>query len=142
MAFCVLIHLADDWTRIAVVEHGVPTHLVRDLAALMDVPVNHLAQILGISSAALKAREKDPKSLSTGEGDRVTGMARLIGFAAVMAQEAAGTGDFDPARWIASWLDKPLPALGGRRPAEFMSTRFGQALVDDLLERTTGAAYG
>jgi uncharacterized protein (DUF2384 family) len=141
LAFCVLIHLADGWTRIAVVEHRVPVRLVRDLAALMDVPLDYLMRILGLAPTTPKMRAKPLKLLSVADSDRVVGMARLVGFAAVMAQAVGDTGDFDPARWIIRWLESPLPALGGRCAAEFMSTRSGQSLVDDMLQRTTGAAY-
>ena len=135
LAFCVLMSVADGWTRVAVVEQGVPAHVVDDLAALMDVPLNFLTRALRIPTTTLRRRRRDFKPLATGGGDRVVGLARLIGCAAVMVQKAGGAGDFDPARWIANWLEKPHRALGGRRPAEFLSTRSGQTLVEDLLGR-------
>jgi putative toxin-antitoxin system antitoxin component (TIGR02293 family) len=141
LAFCVLINLADGWTRIAVVEHGVPVQVVRDLAVAMDVSLNYLSRTLRISRTAMRRKVKRSKPLSTGESDRVVGLARLVGFIAVMVRKTDSPADFDPARWVVNWLEKPLPALGGRRPAEFMSTRSGQTLVDDMLERVTGAAY-
>ncbi|SEB19812.1 putative toxin-antitoxin system antitoxin component, TIGR02293 family [Variovorax sp. YR216] len=140
-AFCVLMSIADGWTRIAVVEQGVPAHVVEDLAALMDVPLNFLTRALGISAATLRRHRRDFKPLATGDGDRAIGLACLIGCAAVMVQEAGGADDFDPARWIATWLKSPVPALAGRRPAEFLSTRSGLTLIDDLLGKIRSGTY-
>ena len=141
LAFCVLMHVADAWTRIDVVEHGVPARSVGEIAALMGTSLNHLAQVLGIPPPKLRRRTRHSKPLWTGASDRVVGMARLVGCAAFMVQQTGGPSDFDAGRWVASWLERPLPALGGRCPAEFMSTRSGQGLVNDLLERASSGAY-
>ena len=138
LAFCVLMHVADAWTRIDVVEHGIPARSVGEIAALMGMSLNDLARVLGIPPTKLR---RTTKPLSTGLSDRVMEMARLIGYAAFMVQETGGPSDFVAGRWVASWLEKPLPALGGRCPAEFMATRSGQGLVNDLLERATSGAY-
>lgn len=140
-AFCVLMSIADGWTRIAVVEEGVPAHVVEDLAALMDVPLNFLTRALRISTTKLRKHSRGLKPLATGDSDRVIGLACLIGCAAVMVQEAGGAEDFDPARWIAGWLKSPIPALAGRHPAEFLSTRSGLTLIEDLLEKIRSGAY-
>jgi hypothetical protein len=36
-------------------------------------------------------------------------------------------------RWIAAWLENPLPALGDKRPGKFTDTAEGRGLVLDLL---------
>lgn len=138
LVFCVLMHVADAWTRIDVVEHGVPACSVGEIAALMGMSLSDLARVLGIPPTKLR---RTTKPLSTGVSDRVVEIARLIGCAAFMVQQTGGPSDFDAGHWVASWLERPLPALGGRCPAEFMSTRSGQGLVNDLLERATSGAY-
>lgn len=141
LALCVLMSLADGWTRIALVEEGVPAYVVDDLAVLMDVPLNFLTRALRISTTTLRRHRRDFQPLAMGDSDRVLGLACLIGCSAVLVQEAGGAGDFDPAQWIAGWLKTPVPALAGRRPAEFLSTRSGLTLIEDLLAKITSGAY-
>jgi putative toxin-antitoxin system antitoxin component (TIGR02293 family) len=81
------------------------------------------------------------KRLNLDESERVMGIARLVGQAQSLVQESGGPPDFDPARWLADWLDRPLPALGGQRPAELMDTAEGRALVSDLLAQQQSGAY-
>lgn len=35
--------------------------------------------------------------------------------------------------WVGEWLERPSPALGGAKPADFMDTMEGQGLVTRLL---------
>jgi hypothetical protein len=66
----------------------------------------------------------------------------LIGQVEVMLSQS-GTGEkFDADRWVGAWLDHPLPALGGARPAEYMDTIEGQELVSGLLAQSQSGAYG
>ncbi|WP_280174597.1 MbcA/ParS/Xre antitoxin family protein [Caballeronia concitans] len=39
------------------------------------------------------------------------------------------------------WLHTPLPALGGKRPAEYMSTCEGRQLFSRLLAMAQSGAY-
>ena len=55
-------------------------------------------------------------------------------------RESGGPAHFDCARWVMTWLGQPLPALGGRRPAELMGTAEGRALVSDLLAQQQSGA--
>jgi uncharacterized protein (DUF2384 family) len=48
---------------------------------------------------------------------------------------------FSAARWVAEWLQRPHPALGGRRPGELMDTADGRELLTDLLARQQSGAY-
>ena len=69
------------------------------------------------------------------------GIARLVGQAQSMVQESEGSQDFDGAKWVSAWLDRPLPALGGKHPGEFMDTAIGRSLVADLLAQQQSSAY-
>ncbi|MBS0455370.1 MAG: DUF2384 domain-containing protein [Proteobacteria bacterium] len=139
LALCVLLFLADGCTRIAIVEQGIPAHVVEDLAALMDVPLNFLTRALCVPATKLRRYKRDFKLLGIGPSDRVLGLSCLIGCLAVMVQGSAAPADFDPSRWLATWLAMPVPALAGRRPAEFLSTRSGLRLIEDVLMNTSGA---
>ena len=56
-------------------------------------------------------------------------------------EESGDPTDFDAPAWTATWLDRPLPALGGRKPADFMDTAEGQQLVSNLIARMQSGAY-
>jgi hypothetical protein len=48
---------------------------------------------------------------------------------------------FDASRWVGEWLERPLPALGGAKPAEYMDTMEGQELISRLLAQAQSGAY-
>jgi uncharacterized protein (DUF2384 family) len=73
--------------------------------------------------------------------ERTTGIARLVRQAECLVRDSGGSEDFNAARWVAAWLDQPLPALGGKRPGEFIQTADGRALVADLLAQQWSGAY-
>lgn len=70
---------------------------------------------------------------STEQSERVIRLECLIGQVAVMVDNSGGSKDFDAARWVGEWLEQPVHALGGAKPADFMGTMTGQALVSSLL---------
>jgi uncharacterized protein (DUF2384 family) len=48
---------------------------------------------------------------------------------------------FDAVAWTTRWLGRPLPALGGARPAEYMATPEGRAVIETLILRMQSGAY-
>jgi len=64
--------------------------------------------------------------------------------ATLVQQVVDESGDplgFDALAWTTRWLDRPLPALGGARPAEYMATQEGRALVETLILQMQSGAY-
>ncbi len=96
---------------------------------------------LGLSRATISRKERDETVLSKDESERVLGIASLIGKAQSMVEESGNPDGFDAARWVANWLSKPLPALGGATPASYMDTFEGQKLVSELLSMGQSGAY-
>ena len=127
--------------RVKLVKKGVPARYTNLLAAGMCVSKDKLYRTVGLSRATVDRKVRVNKRLNPDESERVMGIARLVGQAQSLVQESGGPSDFDAARWLAEWLDRPLPALGGRRPAEFMDTAEGRALVSDLLAQQQSGAY-
>jgi uncharacterized protein (DUF2384 family) len=70
------------------------------------------------------------------------GIARLVGQAQSIVQESGGPQGFNAAKWVSALLDRPLPALGGKYPSEFMDTSIGRSMVADLLGQQQSSAYG
>lgn len=68
----------------------------------------------------------------------VSALATLVQRIAVESGNPVG---FDALNWTKRWLEQPVPALGGARPAEYMSTSKGRALVEALILRMQSGAY-
>lgn len=99
------------------------------LRASLDLPMDRLAPMLGISKATLH-RRKATGRLDPAESDRVLRFARLMGKAIEVLETE------ENAR---SWLTAPQYGLGGAVPLEYAGTEVGAREVEDLLGRI---AYG
>jgi uncharacterized protein (DUF2384 family) len=58
-----------------------------------------------------------------------------------MMAESGDGSRFDAHKWIGDWLESPLPALGGLKPADYMDTMEGQEMVSTLLAQAQSGAY-
>ena len=59
-----------------------------------------------------------------------------------IVRESGNPQNFNSADWLRDWLACPCPALGHRRPADFLGTGSGRRLVLDMIERMQSGAYG
>jgi putative toxin-antitoxin system antitoxin component (TIGR02293 family) len=132
---------ADPMELVTLVKRGVTAESVQALAKLMSISKERLADTLGLAAATVNRKSRDQKPLSSDESSRVIGMARLVGQVQAIVEESGDPEGFDAASWVAQWLEQPLPALGGRRPAELMDTPEGQNLVSNLVARLQTGAY-
>lgn len=132
---------AEPTQRIALARDGVSATWLVELASRMDVPQDRIFSYLGISRSTAMRKIQQSRSLSADEGERVLGMARLIGLLEKMVKDSGNPKGFDAAHWLADWLEQPLPALAGQRPGAFMDTATGQQLVAGLLAQIQSGAY-
>lgn len=135
---------AEPMERILWIKQGVAAREVEGVARRMGVTKERLMSTLGLARATVDRKVREHKPLSPDESSRLLGVAHLVGRVQAMVDESGRPGeseDFDAAQWTAAWLDRPLPALDGRRPAELMDTAEGQALVANLLARVHSGAY-
>ena len=91
------------------------------------------------STIIRKAKEKARRSAT--QSERLIGLSRLVGQVQAIVAESGDPEGFDAARWVRESLEQPNPALGGRRPAEFMDTVTGQSIVASLLSKVQTGAY-
>jgi len=75
---------------------------------------------------------------STLADDQFSTLLRLV---ERMAKGSGQPADFDATRWLAEWLDEPLPALGGREPARVLQEAGGFEEVYTILARMQSGAY-
>lgn len=127
--------------RVEVIKRGVPAAMVVAVSDRMGISKERLFKTLGLPRATVDRKVREKKALSPDESSRVLGVARLVGQVQSMVNESGNPEGFNAAEWVARWLDRPVPALGGRRPAELMDTAEGQAIVANLVERAQSGAY-
>lgn len=126
--------------KITKIRSGVPARLVGDISSVMDMSKEALIDALGLSRAVVNRKVQSKQLLSREESERVMGMQSLIGLVHSMV-DADSVPEFDAAKWLARWLAKPLPALGGNTPASYMDTIEGQKYIGKLLAMTQSGAY-
>ena len=134
-------HRVDPEARIAAVRKGIPASVIGELSSMMEMSKELLLGSLGLSRATISRKERDKTVLSKDESERVLGVASLIGKVQTMVEESGDPTGFNAAHWVADWLAKPLPALGGATPASYMDTFEGQKLVAELLSMSQSGAY-
>ncbi len=127
--------------RIRIFKKGVAARHLDDLSSRMRTSKELLIDTLRLSRATVSRKARAEEALSQDESERVLGMEALIGQVEVMLQESGGGQPFDAAAWVASWLQRPVPALGGRKPAEYMDSVEGQKLVAHTLAMAQSGAY-
>ena len=116
---------------IHVIQAGLPVHELKDLQASLDVPMEKLAPLLGISRATLHRRKAGGR-LGPAESDRVVRFARLMGKAVEVLESQE-----DARQWLAS----PQIGLGGAVPLDYAGTEVGAREVEDLLGRIEYGVY-
>jgi putative toxin-antitoxin system antitoxin component (TIGR02293 family) len=135
------IYNADAMDRVKIIKRGVQPKDLDVIARRMSIPKDRLYKTLGLARATIDRKMRTKKLLSIDEGSRVVGMARLVGQVQAMVEESGRPEGFNAAEWVARWLEQPLPALNGQRPAELMDTAEGQGIVSQLLARMQSGAY-
>jgi putative toxin-antitoxin system antitoxin component (TIGR02293 family) len=128
--------------RIDLVKHGIPARSLTELSERMALSKEKLYQTIGVAKATMTRKIKKAQVLDKDESERALGMAVLLGQVESMVAESGNPRGFNAATWVADWLDRPQPALGGRRPGQLMDTADGRVLVSDLLSRMQSGAYG
>lgn len=127
--------------RIEMVREGAPSEMITFLVDDMAITKDWLYRIAGVARATMDRKVRAGLRLSRGETERIIGIARLVGQVEQMVSESGDPRGFNAGRWLAGWLDNPVPALGGRRPATLMDTADGRELVSGLLAQMQSGAY-
>lgn len=135
------LYAADALERVEQVREGVPAELIDVMSEDMGIAKERLYTALRLPRATVQRKLQAKQPLSPDESERVLGVARLVGQVQAMVQNSGEPDGFDAARWLADWLERPNPALGRKRPSEFLDTADGRILVSDLLSRMSSGAY-
>ncbi len=131
--FAKTLYRASPAERVSLIRAGVPASRLPELVAAMHVSRECLLRILNLPGAATRQKARPGAMLSTEQSELVIGLMQLIGQVAFMVDDTGDSTNFDAARWVGEWLERPVPALGGAKPSDYMDTTTGQRLVSNLL---------
>lgn len=120
---------------------GLNPDVVAMLAEHMGTTQKNLQEYLQLSSTTVERRKSKAASLDLYQSERLAGLKRLIDQVQAMVEDAGDPSSVDAPKWFGQWIEKPLSALGGRKPAEYLSTVSGQNLVSNLLNQMLNGVY-
>lgn len=126
---------------IALVRQGVPAERLIEIGACLHRSKEWLFRTLKLPRSTMDHKIRQHERLSPDHSERVVGLERLIGQVQAMVEDSDATADFSAGRWVGQWLDRPVPVLGGAKPADFMDTLQGQALVSRLLAQSQAGVF-
>jgi putative toxin-antitoxin system antitoxin component (TIGR02293 family) len=109
---------------------GLPARAFVGVADALNLSVDELAGILGVSPRTIRDQRKKLGRLSSENTEKLVRMARI-------RQQARKVFSTDEA--VASWLSSPAPALGGAKPIGLLDTEPGAREIESILN---GIAYG
>ncbi len=135
------LYRASPIDRVAFIKQGVLVGKVKRLIADLHLDQKLIFDALKLKTATVNKKAAKNEPLATEEGERVIGLAKLVGQLEAMIEDSGDAQGFDAAGWLATWLREPLPALGGSRPINFLSTMEGQAIVSTALAQIQSGAF-
>jgi len=135
-----------DATPMQIVEierKGVPGFFIKDLSKRMEIPSSRIFRILGLAKATAEKKAAAGEMIAGRGGQSAIGMVKLLGIAQRIVSDSTADAvqDFDAARWLGRWIERPQPALGGRKPADLLDTPTGIQVVARLLGSIESGAY-
>lgn len=135
------LYYATELERVTIIRQGVPANILVQIGSAMDMSNDLLFSTLALPRSTVVRKIQNNEVLSAEQSERVVGLERLVGQVEAMVKQSGNPEGFDAGRWVGDWLQRPLPALGGKRPAEFMDTMEGQNLVARFLAQSQSGAY-
>ncbi len=117
--------------QIARIDAGLSFRAVQNLQKALDLPLEKLAGVLGMSRATLHRRKNQGK-IDAEESEKLVRFERLL----KKAEEVFG--DAANAR---AWLQRKQVGLGNAVPLEFARTEIGAREVENLLGRIEYGVY-
>jgi putative toxin-antitoxin system antitoxin component (TIGR02293 family) len=122
---------------------GVPGALVKDLSRRLAIPTKRMFAVLGVPKATGESKAARGERLSGSGGQAALGVVKLLGIAhdIVSKSTSPDAKAFDTAGWLGQWIERPQPALGGRKPADLLDTPTGYEVVARLLGSIESGAF-
>ena len=127
---------------VEVERNGVDGRFLKDMAHEMGIPTSRLFDMIGVAKATAEKKAATSECISGAGGQAAIGMARLLALVeAIAASSTADRSDFHAGKWLGQWLERPQPALGGKKPAELLDTPTGLEVVSRVLGAVESGTY-
>ena len=128
---------------IAIERQGMPGTFINDLSKRMGLPISRMFDILGVPNATVRKKVAAGEYLDGCAGQSAVRIVKLLGIAQniVSNSTAVEAKNFDSIQWLGQWIERPQPALGGRKPADLIDTPTGGWIVARLLGSLESGAY-
>lgn len=137
----IALYRASGLERVEIIRQGLPADILEQIVHKMGISKECLYTALRLPLATIKRKIRNHDKLSAEQSERVIGLESLVGQVEEMVALSGNPKGFDVHHWFGKWIDHPLPALGGAKPADFMDTMEGQKLISNLLAQTQSGAY-
>ena len=123
--------------------HGVRGDFLKDLSRHMSIPASRFYTIIGLPKATAEKKAAEQALVSGSSGHSAIAITKLIGMVEAIATSGSPVkpADFDAAKWLGKWIERPQPALGGCAPADLLGTPTGIEIVARLLGAMQSGAY-
>ena len=135
------VYQATPMQRIRLLKIGLNARDAKTILASLDIPQRRTLQAVNIARAKLVRMARLNATLPAAEGERVLGVAKLVGQVQLMIEESGEPGSFNAPAWLSHWLVEPLPALDGVSPIELLDTMEGQGVIATLLNQMQSGTY-
>jgi len=121
--------------KIKIEIEGVPGMVIKGMSKQMGLTTHRFFSILGLPKATAEKRTAAGELIKGISGLAAIGMVELLAQAQVMADNSTAeeAKTFDSAKWLGKWIETPLLALGGNKPADVIESPTGVAVVKKLL---------
>ncbi len=142
-AYLKQVHEATPVQMVEMERQGVAGTFITDLSKRMELPSSRVFAMLRIPPATAARKSAAAAVVDGRAGLAAIGMIKLLGIAQDIVEDstAADAKDFDTVKWLGQWIERPQPALGGRKPADYLDTPNGVEIVAQLLGAIHSAAY-
>jgi len=135
------IYQVEPIDRIKLIRDGVPARYINVISDSMGITKDTLFKFLNLPKSTIDKKSVANQVLPIEQGERLIGMAKLVGQVESIVFESGNPDGFNAAKWVAQWLEKPSPALGGEKPSAYLDTISGQEMISDLLAKIQTGAY-
>lgn len=142
-AFVDRVATATPMEIVEVERRGIDSMFLKDLSRHMHIPAVRIFDIVGVPKATAEKKVAAKEPIAGAGGQAALGLARLLAIAKDIVENSTApeaTG-FDAAKWLGQWIERPQPALGGRKPADLIGTPTGLDMVARVLGAIESGGY-
>lgn len=122
---------------------GVSGRYLKDLAKQLGLATTRVFRIIDVPRATAEKKAAKDELVTGRSGQAALALTKLVALANEIVAESTDleAEDFDAAKWLGAWIERPQPALGGRKPADLLDTPTGADVVTRLLGSVASGAY-